>query len=66
MTTTRSPTYGKFVPDSGGCRHDGAGGVMLHHIGELSQVSLYKFYGLRRLWGRKQRFKVNYKNGIRS
>ena len=39
----KAATYRKFVSDSSGRSHNWAGCVMLHHSGELCQVSLYEF-----------------------
>lgn len=42
-------SYRKFVLDGCGRGHNGAGCVVLHHCGELGQISLEEFQGLRRL-----------------
>ncbi len=43
MTKVKAATYRKLVSDSSGCSNNWAGCVMLHHGGELGQVSLQEF-----------------------
>lgn len=42
-------THRQFAPNGAGRRHDGARRVMLHHGGELCQISLNELVRFRRL-----------------
>lgn len=43
-------THSQLLLDHTGCGCNGAGRVMLHHLGELCQVPLHELQGFRGLW----------------